>query len=467
MQSSGSSVTVEPELCVLFEDHREALFFWERLEVRGACCLHIDAHLDMSETRVPFLGTAERPEVNCGNYLLPALSQGLVGQLIWVVPPHLHPKGLDAAWALEELARWVSLRTSEAASLTMRAGRLEGTLCGFPFTLCHADNLPPLEVPVLLDLDVDYFFDRRDAVWQTPFSLFEHLRSLQIQAVTIAFSVEGGYTPVQRRYLGHLSQLLALGQDQRAWELWRQLQGLETARGDLPAWVRATELVTRALGCGLDYQSAPFQEAARLDPGFQVRAQDLVHYYWQRDDFEKSFEWLDRVEAEGVDYLRGLVAHTQGNQALAVRSWKRCLEYYPQLEEAHQGHLWHLCGLARLRQKKAEEAVADLREAVSRLPREATPWHDLGRAQAASGHWEEASRSLRKAIRLAPEQLLSLQCRLELAEVYLKTGELAWTQAECRRILQSQAPGKLKLKAEQLLMRVAIEKKYLPSGDRP
>jgi len=439
------------------EDHREALFFWQSLGIRGACCIHVDAHLDTSEFDVPLLSAVPQPEINCGNYLLHALRSGVVREVIWVVPPHLCPGPLSVNWALEELARWNFLKTDDVATLRLEQGRIYGQLEGHPLCLCTSDNLPQVQDPCLLDIDADYFLDPRDEIWETPFELQSRLGPLSCQAVTVAYSVQGGYTPVSRRFLGDLTQMIYAGKGELAGHYWRLLTGEEeTWPEDLPNWLRAARLVTQAQGSGLDHRGPAWQRAAELDPGYAFHPFDMASQRWQRQDFAGARRWLDQVDWIGADYLRGLIANSEKDYALALQCWGKLLQ--ADLAVEHHSHLRHLCGLAFLHRGQPTQAAQEFRLALQGAPRQTALWRELARAQSQAGEMEAAAKSFRKSIQLAPDELATLHVRVELARLYLQLGQVSLAQAECQRIRSGWAPGNLKLEAESLAMKAVLRK---------
>jgi len=72
----------------LIVDHHEALFHWDQAKVRGALCIHIDAHHDMWDN--PGICASEhdnRAELDCGCYLQQAMIDGVVNKTIYVPSP--------------------------------------------------------------------------------------------------------------------------------------------------------------------------------------------------------------------------------------------------------------------------------------------------------------------------------------------------------------------------------------------
>lgn len=438
------------------EDHRQALFFWQELGIREATCIHVDAHLDTAEFDIPPLSTAPFAEIHCGNYLLHALKQGVVSQVVWVIPPHLCQGKLDVNWALTELVRWNFLKLMDVAALRQVGGRVEGQLEGKPLTFCTSERLPPITGPCLLDIDADYFLGPADEVWETPFQLQEYLGVREWRAITVAYSVEGGYTPVQRRFLGDLTAMLYRGEGELAVHYWRQLSGELAWDEALPTWLQAARLATQACGCGLDLGGAAWKKAAQLDPGYALDPFDLACQRWQRQDYAGARRWLEQVDWVGVDYLRGLVANSEGRFGEAVKCWGRLLE--KDLTWEHQAHVRHLRGLTLARQARHAEAVEEFRLALQVRPRQAFLWRELARCQSQLGESAGAAKSFRKAIQLAPEELASAEARVELAQLYLELGQITLLQAECQRMRASCAPESLKWQLESLMMKALLRK---------
>lgn len=211
----------------LFDDHHEALVAWREAGLTDLTCIHVDAHLDVSadgfsqeslaglastRTRADFSRFRGQPKLpwgglHCGNYLYPALVDGTVTTLIWVVPRELIDKDSFLQSARQNLQGWVDFTLEEYRSFHTQNGWIEGRYLGRRLVVCTCDHVPPLrpEAKVALDIDVDYFIRLRDdTVWQTPQELREILGDLQPVALTVATSCEGGYTPPHHRFLGQV-----------------------------------------------------------------------------------------------------------------------------------------------------------------------------------------------------------------------------------------------------------------------
>src|SRR5262249_21349794 len=108
------------------------------------------------------------------------------------------------------------LRTypGEPASAQWEHRRVRTSVMGCALVICSLDTLPKFSEDVLLDIDTDYLtvtrvsYRTEDVIdpvpWRSPEELSGALRSsgLSTDFVTIAYSVEGGYTPLAWKYLG-------------------------------------------------------------------------------------------------------------------------------------------------------------------------------------------------------------------------------------------------------------------------
>ena len=437
---------------LMMEDHRDAYFFWEKLGIRGASCLHIDAHLDMAGFLSPMESSLEHPEINCANYLLKAVEHGIVSEVVWVIPPHLsrHHKDL-LHWSYSELPRWLALDLDEFNSLKLQNHRVEGKLRNAPFTLCSSDHLPDKQGPWLFDLDVDYLIDEQDDVWQTPFQLKELTRHLDIQATTVAYSVRGGYTPVARRYLGDLAELLWSAQETEAAQWWQDFHSLKDLE-NAPPGLQAAALVTRAWGSGSDHQGPAWEQAAQIASAYQLNPFDVAALYWQRRKYDRCLEWLKTLPADQGAYIRGFISLEKNQPSQAVKHWQSLMEI---ADPTTRGHLQTLIAKAYKAAHKPEQAI----EALQAATKDSESYRELARIQRELGLKNEAIANLRKAIKLDPLKIDNLEAQIDLAELYIETEQAVRAQAEYRKLTSLELPGKLGIRTERLPVKIALSQK--------
>ncbi len=204
----------------LIEDHDAALTIWRQEGFKNLDLVHIDAHIDFGFQQVKpindIIAEAKNlkelksdlehslayqqyendlgKQTNIGNYIYPAMQEGIVRDFYWVVP------GVGSI--------------PQAALRTQR--KLSNRLSGRRFIVCTLKNLPIFKQKVLLDIDTDFLVidslvNANNTVdigkrkpWITPKHLVETLKEKigQPQIITIAYSVNGGYTPMEYKHLG-------------------------------------------------------------------------------------------------------------------------------------------------------------------------------------------------------------------------------------------------------------------------
>ena len=415
------------------EDHREAYFFWKELGLKNHACLHVDAHLDVSNLKAPAYETARHPEINCGNFLLPALNEDILSSLIWVVPDHL-PGGEDLLdWTRVELQNWLRLDLSDYMSLHKLGERVEGCLLGKPLTVCRSEDTPAMNAPFVLDIDIDYFLDPDDGLWQTPVELVQQMACSAPAATTIAYSVQGGYTPVQYRYLAPLTEL-ALRDPKAATLIWNARQDDSPISEDWPEW-------------------------AKPEVGASVKPIDRVSAALMRGLISQAESHLLEVEDQReLIFMTGLIALRKGELGKASQRWQALLEDHG-LEEKTRLYLLTTCARAQLNAGRFREAVETLELTGTAARHDSEIVALQARAQVGLEHLEQATKLFRTAIRLSPELLETAEIRLELADLYIRRGQNALAERLINQTLRGDTPGFMKVRAEALKLRLALAKR--------
>ncbi len=425
---------------LLMEDHCDAYVFWKERGVRGRTCLHVDAHLDVSEAGLDHetlraLACARGAEeiephrvsnylpwggFHCGNYLYPALREGLVDRLIWVVPPFM-PGRDPVEWARGELQNWVDLRQGEFRALRLEQGRVEGVLVERPLTLCTADNLPELSEPVLLDVDVDYLLDPDDRLWQSPLELAASLAGVQRDLTTVAYSVNGGYTPLEHRWLGPATLEALTGRGRPEWVAARMGRGPEPA-GEPPSWY-GEKVEERAINRG------------------------CLHF--RRQEYAEARRWFKQALPEDgplAAYLLALTDSRSGRREEAVDAFEE-LAQDRRLSPRERGYVQFLMARDLHREGRHPEAAAAFEKAAAAEPDNPVYLHHQGLCLIDGGWVEQGTRTLRRAIRLGPDRLAALELHYELFRLYRQLGQTAFAQAELRALSQKDVTGLYHLKA--------------------
>jgi tetratricopeptide (TPR) repeat protein len=376
----------------LFENHDEALSLWRRAGVSSRILVHIDPHHDMWWNR-PGAG------VNFANYVCAALQEDLVRQVYWVVP--------SASWAavrnrrqiLHQLRGILEAYPGKRRNLRFERRRARAEVLGKPLEVCALDALPELSEPVLLDLDVDFLVLPRVAAnpsaehaklpccWPEELVAQIRARNLPWDLATIAYSVEGGYTPLRWKYLGQ-ELALRLGPDAVDSAQLRAVahlrNGAEAAsRGDLEA--SASEFRTAA--SEWPESAAPLLQLALLSQrrGERKEARTLYRLALERDPSYRTVYSGD-----------GLWHYWNKNYLAARVEFQRLLALDP-------GDATSLVGLAWLamRKKRWQEVEGLSRKALERDPARLDAWRALGKALERQGQYAEAGMALERSLQLA------------------------------------------------------------------
>lgn len=233
---------------ILIEDHHQALTIWRQEGFKGLDLVHIDAHIDFGFypakpieriiNEVRSIRELKRnleyslafrhyekdfdKQTNIGNYIYPAMCEGIVKDLYWVIPGRLKEfkKSLKIIKGmLESFSRqdpYQSRRTPHAARYMLKDEIISTQLLGRKFVICTLEKLPVLRHNVLLDIDADFLVtdsllnaDNTAKIgkrirWIRPDRLAQELSGKIFHPVstTIAYSVNGGFTPMRYKVLG-------------------------------------------------------------------------------------------------------------------------------------------------------------------------------------------------------------------------------------------------------------------------
>ncbi|MBM3461626.1 MAG: hypothetical protein FJX76_05950 [Armatimonadetes bacterium] len=477
----------------VMEDHCDAYPAWKGLAFQEAVCVHLDAHLDLSDEGFPretvegilacktaddlhrFRSNPRLPwgGFHAGNYLYPAVLDDTVRTLYWVVPPWL-PQGRDLlAWTRDELQKWYDVTLDDYASLRTVDGRVEGRLLGRPFTLCTVDRLPTLGGPVLLDIDVDYFLDADDTIFEAPDRILEILqrKALVPESITVSYSVNGGYLPLEHRYVGDLVVALTRGEaTEDSLRAARRIIAADRLRARGASSEALAEYFA-AMGAGYFLPSLHFKisralldegrfdeatrhagEAAALDAHYRPRALDVAFVHFRRKNHAATLEWLrracdeDSLDAPLARYIEGLSHMRAGDYPSAIALWQGLVDE-PTFRASEQAYLRVVLGRALYREGRSGEALTHLRKAAQMEPHNALYQQHLGDALGHEGLLDEAARHLRKAISLDDRRLSVLDAHRMLAEVYDAGGKRLMADAERRRLITKDVLGTASLES--------------------
>ncbi len=224
------------------DNHNLAFSVWQREKTRNRVLIHIDAHLDfawipdrklykillsksLGEENPPTAGKGQWNQeeeeimktVNTGNYLYPALKDGVIREIYWIVPDKIWDMPEERAIIKKIFQQILEKHPKEkAAKIILEENSIVTTICGRKFTTCKLANLPTISESVLLDIDLDFFIvnsrleegagistaDKKPWMWPSELIAFLKKKRIKTDCVTISYSVAEGFTPTRYKYLG-------------------------------------------------------------------------------------------------------------------------------------------------------------------------------------------------------------------------------------------------------------------------
>jgi tetratricopeptide (TPR) repeat protein len=364
----------------MMENHDEAYRVWRDSGLQEKILVHIDAHDDL-------VWLPEQGALNIANFICPALKEGIVREVYWVVPDQTWDNRRSRKRVLRRLQRVFRRYSGERFRLVMQQDRLSGLALGKPVQVCPLSSLPVCAEPVLLDIDVDYLVipracsasdQFRELPWCWPDELVHRLeaRSLQAELVTIAYSVEGGYTPLKWKYLGD--------------ELAERLQGA----GDRDPYIRGMLLLrqgARAAAQGALPQAAEqYLRAGEFLPQHPAPDYHLAEVYLDLGREEEAREHRRRALLKDASYR---TAYNSGGV------WYYFERQTQQAEEEHRRSLaldpedsYACLGLAMLAARRKNWADAEVwaRKAMHLDGNLVDAHRILGQSLAKTGRTQEA-----------------------------------------------------------------------------
>ncbi len=374
------------------ENHDEAYRLWQSAGEKRRLLLHVDAHHDMWRLK-------GRQCLSIANFICPALEDDIVREVFWVVPGLSWQSGRNRRHLLRHARKIAKDYPGAARSLRIGRDRISARLFGKPLTICSLDSLPELDESVLLDIDTDFYLiprvtygemDQHSPLpWCWPEELLEGLRAHQVRAdiVTIAYSVEGGYTPLLWKYLGD-ETALRLQQPNSGSQALEGMtcmrQAAEAAeRGQLAAAEGIYERARRLL----PDSGAPLCHLAHLNLRMR-RDTDARRCYRQALDLDATY----RTAFNSVALWR----YEDRRYGGADEEWRRTLALDQADAYAHLGLGW----LAQ-RRKSWQEAEMWFRKAVSLNDCLVDGWRGLGDVLAKQQRESDAIEAYQASLRLA------------------------------------------------------------------
>ncbi len=419
----------------LIEDHDEALKIWRQSKVKGLDLVHIDAHIDFGfHSARPIEEVVKRAkslkelkrnlerslvfmryekdfdkQTNIGNYIYPAMEEGIVKDFYWIIPGGLKEfkgsikliKGI-----LRNLAKQ-SNYTLCSLNFELKDGLISADLFGRKFIICILEKLPYLRQKILLDIDTDFLVIDclENAINTTKIGkrkleipardLVEHLKKKieQPEIITISYSVNDGYTPIRYKHLG----------DEIAYHFSPPKFGERFKRSKQTA-----EYFDLFLSTG---KKEYYQKAIKLDPSYRARDNNFGFLYFSLRKFslaQAEFSKVLKVDPKNSACLLGL-----GNIFLEKKDFKRAKRYFllalnssdnPLFKETNIQSLLGL-GRAEFNLKNFKKAKKLLLHYQSFKPLQPQSYYLLGRIKEFEKDFYQAADLYQKTINLGYDSI--------------------------------------------------------------
>jgi tetratricopeptide (TPR) repeat protein len=211
----------------MYEDQSSVLVEWLRKGYKDMAVVNIDYHDDLRyvpEAKIEELRTlAENKRwdeisskgdalgakglFTVSDFLYPAYRLGIIKKLYWVTPSRLleHP---DVEAGTRDLLRAFGYPEDVVDTFERDGGAVTGEILGIEVTISSIRALPRIKEPVLFTVDVDYFSTKfnkerlRELGFLRDFFLYLGGKEIEARHLSVAYSVNGGYTDIASRHLG-------------------------------------------------------------------------------------------------------------------------------------------------------------------------------------------------------------------------------------------------------------------------
>ncbi len=222
--SPVAAVDPIPEI-EMFEDHSGALVSWMKKGHEDMTLVHVDHHSDceyVPEHKIQRLRklyeNKEWDEIlkhkdkggvlfSLADFIYPAYKLGIVKKVYWVTT-------LDLFWSNNPLpVVQAYLRENKYSDDIIDSFRIDGktatgSVHGLEVTISTLDDLPPIQEPVMLSIDIDYFSNimkeskiNELKVLRDFMSILRN-KKLKVKNLDVTYSVNGGYTAILDRHIG-------------------------------------------------------------------------------------------------------------------------------------------------------------------------------------------------------------------------------------------------------------------------
>ena len=430
---------------VTMEYHNDAYKAWCERGVKGKILFHLDGHIDFGffadQDPKELLEAKNRKElnslldskhlwkfnnlkkdslINIGNYIYPAIKEGMVKSFYWVVPDPIWNNSRQRGLIKKVLKNITCLLPPSDQKIYVEDNAFMINVYGCPVTVLSLDSLPEIDENVLLDIDTDflltysidapppYYAAKAFAPWINTKDVIKKLAKKKVRSdlVTIAYSVEGGYTPLKYRYLG----------DELACLLKRP-----TALRDLPEEIKLRQTVEGLLNQGsLDDAIIRMEDLLRLKPDDAAVHYRLFRAWQKKGDHAKAA--LHYKKAVNIDAAYNTSYNNYGLRYISQGRLKNAKQEYDRMLDIDPHNVEFLCGLAEIAVRKKEwtNAKQICFLAMELDPNDVSVYNRLGDILTAMGDRNSAVKAFNEVLAKAPHNAWAYY---KLGDIYFKDGD--------------------------------------------
>ena len=388
-ERSPWKVGIEPARHVfLIENHDQAYYIWRDAGVKNRVLVHVDAHHDM-------WWIDDQATITIADFICPALKQDLVREVIWVVPDATFASVKNRKAVLHHLKKILNKYPGASRTPLVEPDRIQATVLEKKLTICALTSLPALNESVLLDIDVDYMviprvssgeFDQHSSLpWRWPEELLGKLRGIASDLVTVVYSVEGGYTPLEWKYLGDEIISRLKNPDGGA-----ELEGMDRMR-------EGAETEARGKAAGAE---SKYRQAMELLPGSAGPGYRLTRLLMREGREEEARRVYGQAIARDASYTgayssQGFHRYLRREYTIAEREFRDKLTL-----DSEDAYSRYGLGLLAKRRRRWSEAEQHLRGALAGDNSMVGAQRALGDVLVKQGKWQEGLEAYERALKL-------------------------------------------------------------------
>lgn len=471
--------SVDCENVVLLENHNEVLPVWQNAGVKDKILVHIDAHIDFGwvpekdltqileaknkdelktllESQTIWNPTTKKKEklVHIGNYICPAIQQGIVREFYWIVPDGSFCNHKTRKAIANIFKNLIKIKSHQDKKIEQSNNSIATQFYNKKVQTSTLAHLPEFDEPVLLDIDLDFLVtpsivnslapDRKPWLW--PQELVERLKAkrLKTEIVTIAYSVEGGFTPLKYKYLGDelklrlqqplldrtQQEILAAKREALLYESQGKNQSaiaqyesvLKLTAEDPSVFYNLSRLHYNIGQC--DQATLYYQKSIALDQSYRTRYNNNGPVYEALGKWllaEQEYQRALQLDTENPDAFSGL-----GNVYLQQKAWYKAIDSYQRAIELRPGYAaaYRGLGYAYLKTGQIDPARLALEKSIALDSNDPLVYYWQGIVFEKKGKLSEAIGYYKKSIRLG---LVDVKVQMRLGKLYMRKG--FWTKA--------------------------------------